>query len=186
MPASVSSTYSGDYITVVMDRPPVNAQNSERVDHHLRLTGPDRDDVRVAILTGTGRMFSAGAGHEGAPRPRAPRRVLALQSSRPRMLQLDRRVRQAGDRRCERTCTRRRPCPLRRADIILCSDNAQLGMGDRCRSAPQVPRCCKLCSMLTRQAHVLYRVGACWRTSLSIAPRSGNAACCWSPARQKP
>ena len=53
-----------DYIaTVVMDRPPVNAQNAA---FRTELTWvfdsiSDRDDVRVAILTGTGDMFSAGA-----------------------------------------------------------------------------------------------------------------------------
>jgi enoyl-CoA hydratase len=49
--------------TVVMDRPPVNAQNSdfrtEMIDAFDRFN--DRDDVRVIILTGTGRYFSAGA-----------------------------------------------------------------------------------------------------------------------------
>ena len=49
--------------TVVMDRPPVNAQNAQ---FRTELTWvfdsiSDRDDVRVAILTGTGNMFSAGA-----------------------------------------------------------------------------------------------------------------------------
>jgi enoyl-CoA hydratase len=53
-----------DYIaTVVMDRPPVNTQNAA---FRTELTWvfdsiSDRDDVRVAILTGTGDMFSAGA-----------------------------------------------------------------------------------------------------------------------------
>ena len=53
-----------DFIaTVVMDRPPVNAQNAP---FRAELTWVfdsigDRDDVRVAILTATGNMFSAGA-----------------------------------------------------------------------------------------------------------------------------
>ncbi|MEO7404376.1 MAG: enoyl-CoA hydratase/isomerase family protein [Burkholderiales bacterium] len=53
-----------DYIAVVtMDRPPVNAQNSQ---FRQELTWvfdsiSDREDVRVAILTGFGSMFSAGA-----------------------------------------------------------------------------------------------------------------------------
>jgi len=49
--------------TVVMDRPPVNAQNA-RMRSELTWvfdTISDREDVRVAILTGTGNMFSAGA-----------------------------------------------------------------------------------------------------------------------------
>ncbi|OGA02165.1 MAG: enoyl-CoA hydratase [Betaproteobacteria bacterium RIFCSPLOWO2_02_FULL_64_12] len=49
--------------TVIMDRPPVNAQNAQ---FRTELTWvfdsiSERDDVRVAILTGTGNMFSAGA-----------------------------------------------------------------------------------------------------------------------------
>lgn len=59
-----------DFIaTVVMDRPPVNAQNSQ---FRTELTWvfdsiSDRDDVRVAILTGTGNMFSAGADMKERP-----------------------------------------------------------------------------------------------------------------------
>src|ERR1700749_3923891 len=64
-----------DYIaTVVMDRPPVNAQNSafrqELITTFDSLT--DRDDVRVAILTGTGKMFSAGADMRERPNPDNP------------------------------------------------------------------------------------------------------------------
>lgn len=53
-----------DHVAVVeMNRPPVNAQNALM---RAELTSvfdsiSDRDDVRVAILTGTGNMFSAGA-----------------------------------------------------------------------------------------------------------------------------
>ena len=53
-----------DYVaTVVMDRPPVNAQNAQMRAELTWVfdTISDRDDVRVAILTGTGNMFSAGA-----------------------------------------------------------------------------------------------------------------------------
>jgi len=49
--------------TVTMDRPPVNAQNA-RMRSELTWafdTISDREDVRAAILTGTGNMFSAGA-----------------------------------------------------------------------------------------------------------------------------
>ena len=64
-----------DYVaTVVMDRPPVNAQNSafrqELITTFDSLT--DRDDVRVAILTGTGKMFSAGADMRERPNPEHP------------------------------------------------------------------------------------------------------------------
>src|SRR3984893_15186338 len=49
--------------TVVFDRPPVNAQNRQSREEFIQLFDAlsDRDDVRVAILTGTGNMFSAGA-----------------------------------------------------------------------------------------------------------------------------
>jgi enoyl-CoA hydratase len=49
--------------TVTFDRPPVNAQNRRTREEltYLFDTLNDRDDVRVAILTGTGNIFSAGA-----------------------------------------------------------------------------------------------------------------------------
>jgi enoyl-CoA hydratase/carnithine racemase len=49
--------------TVTFDRPPVNAQNRRTREEliHIFDTLSDRDDVRVAILTGAGNMFSAGA-----------------------------------------------------------------------------------------------------------------------------
>jgi enoyl-CoA hydratase len=49
--------------TVTFDRPPVNAQNRRTREELIRVfdTLSDRDDVRVAILTGAGNMFSAGA-----------------------------------------------------------------------------------------------------------------------------
>jgi len=53
-----------DYVaTITFDRPPVNAQNRATRDELTRIvdTIGDRDDVRVAILTGTGDIFSAGA-----------------------------------------------------------------------------------------------------------------------------
>jgi enoyl-CoA hydratase len=53
-----------DYIaTVILDRPPVNAQSGATREEFIRLFDAlgDRDDVRVVILTGVGDMFSAGA-----------------------------------------------------------------------------------------------------------------------------
>lgn len=53
-----------DHIAVVtFDRPPVNAQNRRSREELTWIfdTLGDRDDVRVAILTGAGKTFSAGA-----------------------------------------------------------------------------------------------------------------------------
>jgi enoyl-CoA hydratase len=53
-----------DYIaTVTIDRPPVNAQNQKAREELIRVFDAigDRDDVRVAILTASGKVFSAGA-----------------------------------------------------------------------------------------------------------------------------
>jgi enoyl-CoA hydratase len=49
--------------TVTFDRPPVNAQNRATREELIRVFDAlsDRDDVRVAILTGAGNTFSAGA-----------------------------------------------------------------------------------------------------------------------------
>jgi len=74
MGGSVKLTVQDYIATVVMDRPPVNAQNSE-VRQELIATFDaltDRDDVRVAILTGTGRMFSSGADMKERPDPDHP------------------------------------------------------------------------------------------------------------------
>jgi enoyl-CoA hydratase len=53
-----------DHIAVVtMDRPPVNAQNNQSREELIRVFDAisDRDDIRVAILTAAGKVFSAGA-----------------------------------------------------------------------------------------------------------------------------
>jgi enoyl-CoA hydratase len=49
--------------TVVMNRPPVNAQNAQFRAEIMEVFDAfnDRDDVRVAILTGAGHVFCAGA-----------------------------------------------------------------------------------------------------------------------------
>jgi len=63
-----------NFIAVVtMDRPPVNAQNSQFHNDMALVfdTLSDRDDVRAVILTGAGRCFSAGADiKERAGKPR--------------------------------------------------------------------------------------------------------------------
>jgi enoyl-CoA hydratase len=55
--------------TVVMNRPPVNAQDTAfREEVIAAFDGfSDRDDVRVAVLTGFGKMFSAGADMRARP-----------------------------------------------------------------------------------------------------------------------
>ena len=53
-----------DYIAVVtMDNPPVNAQDTQFHEEMMLVfdTISDMDDVRVAVLTGAGKIFSAGA-----------------------------------------------------------------------------------------------------------------------------
>ena len=53
-----------DYIALVtMDRPPVNAVNQQFQEEMMLVFDAlsDRDDVRVAVLTGAGRHFCAGA-----------------------------------------------------------------------------------------------------------------------------
>jgi len=54
---------SGFVALVTMDAPPVNAQNAQfnsELAHAFDCIG-DREDIRVAILTGAGKVFSAGA-----------------------------------------------------------------------------------------------------------------------------
>ena len=57
MTGSIKLTVQDYIATVVMDRPPVNAQNSEFRQELIAAFDSltDREDVRVAILTGTGR-----------------------------------------------------------------------------------------------------------------------------------
>ena len=53
-----------DHVALVtMDRPPVNAVNAQFHEEMMRVfdTLSDREDVRVAILTGAGKVFCAGA-----------------------------------------------------------------------------------------------------------------------------
>src|SRR5688572_4242590 len=64
MPPEYIKVDVSNYIaTVVMDRPPVNAQNAQFRNEIMEVFDSfnDRDDVRVAVLTGTGKIFCAGA-----------------------------------------------------------------------------------------------------------------------------
>ena len=64
MPLQYIKVEVSDHIaTVVMDRPPVNAQNAQFRNEIMEVFDSfnDRDDVRVAVLTGAGKVFCAGA-----------------------------------------------------------------------------------------------------------------------------
>ena len=64
MPLEYIKVEVSDYIaTVVMDRPPVNAQNAQFRTEIMEVFDSfnDREDVRVAVLTGAGKVFCAGA-----------------------------------------------------------------------------------------------------------------------------
>src|SRR3712207_5731755 len=64
-----------DYIAVVtLNRPPVNALNAAMRDRLIRIFDAvtDRDDIRVAVLTGSGKTFSAGADLKDRPDPHTP------------------------------------------------------------------------------------------------------------------
>jgi len=53
-----------DHVAVAtLNRPPVNAVNREMRDRIIEIfdAATDRDDIRVLVLTGQGRIFSAGA-----------------------------------------------------------------------------------------------------------------------------
>lgn len=57
-----------DHIALVtMNNPPVNAQNQQFHEDMMQVfdTLSDREDVRVAVLTGAGKVFSAGADIKG-------------------------------------------------------------------------------------------------------------------------
>jgi enoyl-CoA hydratase len=62
-PALIKVAVADGIAVVTMDHPPVNAQNAQfGTEMAYVFDGlSDRRDVRVAILTGAGRMFSAGA-----------------------------------------------------------------------------------------------------------------------------
>src|SRR3954454_10674690 len=69
MPEFLKITVEDHIATVVMNRPPVNAQHTPfREEIIAAFDGfSDRDDVRVVILTGFGSMFSAGADMKARP-----------------------------------------------------------------------------------------------------------------------
>jgi len=130
MDGAIKLTVENFIATVVMDRPPVNAQNhafrEEMIGVFDSLT--DRDDVRVAILTGTGTMFSAGADMKERPNADVPGEYWKF----------NRGARECFNaiHECAKPVIAAVNGPALGAgaglvaacDIILCSDNAQFGM----------------------------------------------------------
>ena len=144
-----------------MDRPPVNAQNSEFRQELIATFDSltDRDDVRVAILTGTGKMFSAGADMKERPDPEHPGEYWKFNRLRARMLQRDPRMRQAGDRRGERPGAGRRPRAgrgVRHHPVFR--QRAARHAGDRCRPRRRRGDAADAVRPLARAAHVLHRL----------------------------
>ncbi len=70
----IQVTVQDHIATVMMNRPPVNAQNTAFREELIQAfdSFTDRDDVRVAILTGFGKMFSAGADMKARPKGDTP------------------------------------------------------------------------------------------------------------------
>jgi enoyl-CoA hydratase len=64
-----------DYVAVAtLNRPPVNAVNWEMRDRLIEIfdAATDRDDIRVVVLTGQGKVFCAGADLKQRPDPDKP------------------------------------------------------------------------------------------------------------------
>lgn len=130
MPEFIKVTVQDYIATVVMDRPPVNAQHTPfREEIIAAFDGfSDRDDVRVVILTGFGRMFSAGADMKARPASGEPGEYWAF----------NRYVREMFNSIHE--CAKPVICAVNgpalgagfglvaACDIILASDNAVFGM----------------------------------------------------------
>ncbi len=90
MPYNTLSLEQNDGIaTVTLDRPPMNAVNEELLDELVAVCHEVEEDdaVRVVILTGAGRAFSAGRDLpgvlEGRERPGGPRYRTLEQLSKP-------------------------------------------------------------------------------------------------------
>ena len=120
-----------DHIAVVtMDHPPVNAQNAEfnvEMAYVFDMLS-DRADVRVAVLTGAGKVFSAGADLKARPDKSKPGE----------RWQHNRRARESYH--AVRECTKPVIAAINGAalgaglavaascDILLCADEASLGL----------------------------------------------------------
>lgn len=75
MSSDVVTLEVSDYVAVVtLNRPPVNAVNWEMRERLIRVfdEATDRDDIRVVVLTGSGKVFCAGADLKQRPDPNTP------------------------------------------------------------------------------------------------------------------
>lgn len=130
MPEFIKVTVQDHIATLVMDRPPVNAQNDPVRQEMIAAfdSFTDRDDVRVVILTGAGKIFSAGADMKGRPASGEPGEYWAF----------NRNVREMFNsiQECAKPVIAAVNGPALGAgfalaaacDIILASDNAVFGM----------------------------------------------------------
>lgn len=68
----VTLEVSGHVALVTLNRPPVNAVNREMRDRIIEIfdMATDRDDIRALVLTGQGKIFSAGADLKQRPDPK--------------------------------------------------------------------------------------------------------------------
>jgi enoyl-CoA hydratase len=72
MSSDVVTLEVSDHIAIAtLNRPPVNAVNWEMRDRLIEIfdAATDRDDIRVVVLTGQGKVFSAGADLKQRPDP---------------------------------------------------------------------------------------------------------------------
>ena len=95
------------------NRPPVNALDRAMRDRIVAVFDEisERSDIRVAVLTGNGKVFCSGADLKDRPGSQQGRRLSRPQPHHPRNRQQHPRMRQAGDRRDQWRCAGRRARP---------------------------------------------------------------------------
>ena len=177
MTGSIKLTVQDYVATVVMDRPPVNAQNSEFRQELITTFDSltDREDVRVAILTGVGKMFSAGADMKERPDPEHPGEYWHF----------NRLARECFNAiaECAKPVIAAVNGPALGAglglaascDIIMCSDNAQLGMPEI--DVGLAGGAAMLQTLFGRsRARRMFYTG--WRVPADELYRSGVVECC--------
>ncbi len=120
-----------DHVAVAtLNRPPVNAVNREMRDRIIEIfdAATDRDDIRVLVLTGQGRIFSAGADLKQRPDPKKIGAYWDHNRADARDGQRHPRMRQAGDRGGERRGARAGFGLMAACDIMMASETAVFGM----------------------------------------------------------